>query len=429
MPQFLALRLSYAIVLLAIMIFSVILLPPGKADANGPILMVGDHWTYDYSTITSVSYLNSTATQPFKYAPAISTIAAAPPLIFNLTGVLIQTFVGAVTVASSSVATIGNRGYGDLAYGGKVVGNWTLSGTALFRLSDFASMGGTIAIKLQANASTYEVITTDFMNPALETLRFPLFNGKTWTQTVTTTANSTTISSPPIPPTKTSTSPKNTTATITYSVVNNPTITVPAGSFDTYEVLSSDGSTVDLSFYSPGTSLVVRHVISFVNGPVITTMSLRDYTLPYQTTYGFPGTGLSVSIQSEAAISDFRQNGTAFSFTVSVSQGTTARVVILVPKQLNSSDLSVYLDNRSIFPAITDPERNNTLTLAVPESTHTVTVIYAKPSPTASPPTGSQPSVPATYALGAISFLVIIIATLLFKRRRSQIVGSSSKVH
>src|SRR5258708_11338603 len=120
--------------------------------------------------------------------------------------------------------------------------------------------------------------------------------GKTWTQTVTTNTDlTTTLPIPPNPPTVTTKSTSNT-ATTTYAVIDNPVVKVDAGSFDSYEIRSSDKGSLSLQYYSPQVSAPVKSVSSnSTTGQVTTSMTLKEYgTFPYMTSYNLSGTSAVV---------------------------------------------------------------------------------------------------------------------------------------
>ena len=380
------------------MILGLVAVVPVKGDVSGLSVNVGDYWTYNFSTLSG-------------------------PL--NLTGTLKLTILGAETInshgASVDVYKVAGDGSG-YATGGFVTGSWTISGTQFARRSDMAGVNGTLSITIQANGITATVVAASDMSPAQEQVTFPLYVGKTWTQTVTTNTDlTTTLTIPPNPPTTTATSTSNTTTT-TYAVIDNPVVKVEAGSFDAYEIRSSDRDSVSLSYYSPQVSAPVKSVSSnSTTGQVTTNMSLKEYsTFPYKTSYNLSGTSRLVYVQSDVSPSNFQQNASIVSFTLTGRDGTSGHVAVTLPFQLNTTDLKVYLDNQAVFPTISRTSNNYTISFSLAHySSHTVAVSYA--SSVVQTPSQPQSSLTLYLILGGVAVaIIIILAGVLMLRRRGR---------
>ncbi len=385
------------------MILGLVAVVPVKGDVSGLSVNVGDYWTYNFSTLSG-------------------------PL--NLTGTLKLTIIGAETInshgASVDVYKVAGDGSG-YATGGFVTGSWTISGTQFARRSDMAGVNGTLSITIQANGITATVVAASDMSPAQEQVTFPLYVGKTWTQTVTTNTDlTTTLTIPPNPPTTTTTSTSNTTTT-TYAVIDNPVVKVEAGSFDAYEIRSSDRDSVSLSYYSPQVSAPVKSVSSnSTTSQVTTVMSLKEYsTFPYGTSYNLTGTSGTVYVRSDASPSNFQENATAVRFTLTGRDGTSGHVAITLPLNLNTTDLKVYLDNQAVSTTITRTSSNYTITFNIAHySSHVVAVSYA--SSVVHTPSQPESSLSLYLILGGVAVAIIIIATAaLMVRRRGRTAPTS----
>jgi hypothetical protein len=385
------------------MILGLFAIVPVRGDVSGLSVGVGDHWTYNFSTLSS-------------------------PL--NLTGTLKLTVVGAATInwhgASVDAYKVSSEGSG-YATGGIITGSWTISGTQYQRRSDFANLNGTVSITIQANSITANVVVRSDASPAQEQVTFPLYMGKTWTQTVTTNTDlTTTLTIPPNPPTVTTKSTSNTTTT-TYAVIDNPVVKVDAGSFDSYEIRSSDKGSVSLQYYSPQVSAPVKSVSSnSTTGQVTSSMTLKEYgTFPYGTSYNLSGTSGVVYVQSDVSPSNFQQTATALSFTLTGRDGTSGHVAVTLPLQFNTTDLTVYVDNQVVAPTISRTSSNYTISFNLAHySSHVVKVSYA--SSVVQTPSQPQSSLTLYLILGGAAIaIIVIVAVALVVRRRGRTAPSS----
>lgn len=393
-------RVSYAIIVLFFIIFGIVVVAPVKSDANSPSISVGDHWTYNYSVLSAG---------------------------LNLTGTLKMTVVSSETISSHGMSIdvfkLSEEGSGFMT-GATVTGSWTISGTEFHRRSDLATAGsGAVTITIVANGVSVTVVVSGDLSIPQEQLSFPLAMGKTWTQTVTTNTNvTTTVNIPSNPPHITTTSKSNTTTT-TYAVIDNPVVSVEAGTFDTYEIRSSDKSSISLSYYSPQANYLVKSVgTNSTTGQVTASMTLKEYgTWAYKTSYNLSGNSGTLNVQSDVSSSNFHQNATALSFTVSGRDGTSGHLTMTIPSQLNTTDLAVYMDNQAAG-TITRTSDTYTITFGqIHYSSHTFTITYAKPA------NGQAPSLPFSGSsliliIGAIAavLLVVIVVAVVATRRRGR---------
>jgi hypothetical protein len=364
-------------------------LRPVRGDVQQPSYVVGDHWTYSSSSLASV-------------APPVPGTGAdfSVPVTYNLTVVDLET----LTLNTTSYDV-----YREAISGSIPLAFWHLSEVSFARQSDLGLLEqySDVSFPLfqrQSVTSTY--------SPALSNLEFPLYVGKTWSQTVT--SHSVATIQYPVSPTKT-VQYFNTTTT-TYSVVSRQLTTVTAGTYDTYLVRSSSTSGARETYYSPEAEQIVEQINYNSTGAVVSKTSLQSFDAwPYFTSLqaSDAGTSYALGIRTDVLATRIVQDPTAVTFQVSGNDSVTGRANVTIPIMFNSTIIGVRVDGTTVTTAsILKDSVNYYVFFTFPLSTHTISITYAK--------------VPAFSSLvilaivGTVAAVVIIAAILiLFGRRRS----------
>src|SRR5207302_2008163 len=124
--------------------------------------------------------------------------------------------------------------------------------------------------------------------------QFPLYTGKTWVETYTTTNKVTTFTS--LNPTPTITTSNNYTAQL-YSVTGSSVISVTAGSYLAYDIHSTNTTGTQDAYYSPQVENMVKGVSYYPNGTVQSTITLQDFNAwDYQLFFTFGLTTHTVTV-------------------------------------------------------------------------------------------------------------------------------------
>jgi hypothetical protein len=364
-------------------------LRPVRGDVQQPSYVVGDYWTYSSSSLASVA-------SPVPGTGADFSI----PVTYNLTVVDLET----LTLNTTSYDV-----YREAITESSAYVFWHLSGLSFARQSDLGLLEQYTDVSFplmqrQSVNSTY--------SPALSNLEFPLYVGKTWSQTVT--SHSTATIQYPLGQGKT-VQYFNTTTT-TYSVVSLQLTTVTAGTYDTYLVRSSSTSGSTETYYSPEAEQIVEEINYDSTGAVVSTTTLQSFDAwPYSTSFqaSHAGASYALIIRTDVPATQIAQDATAITFQVSGNDTVTGRADVTFPIMFNSTIIGIKVDGTNVTSAsILKDSVNYYLFFTFPLSTHTISITYAK--------------VPAFSSLvilaivGTVAAVVIIAAVLiLFGRRRS----------
>jgi hypothetical protein len=383
---------AHPLIVLIIVLTSLLLAstpPPARATAQPPFstISIGDWWKYSL-TVRSV----------------------------GATLTLTETIVGSATQVVNNVATdcykVTLTGTGTFSFMG-LSGSLTESGMSYFRKTDMALVNTNLTQVLTAGFVLTQIIYTNTSVPVLS-YQFPLYVGQTWSENYNSTTTTTSYTS--INPTPSTT--KNTTLTSeNFNVASESVLSVPAGSFDAYDVHSADtsGSYTD-DFYSPQVENGISTVSHLPNGTIDTSLSLEDFSAwPFQSsmTVSKSGTSYSIGLYADATISNQQQNSTAITFQVNATSGTTGRANIAIPRTLNNTLVKIYVDNNLQTPTVTSNSTSYIFYFTFGLTTHTVTLVYA-----------SSPTTPLTtyllYGVIAAAIAIVIIVALLLTRRRAK---------
>jgi len=383
---------SILVVLALLAIIAVMPIPRSvSADAQSPYstISVGDWWRYSIQTSGSGFTETGTMTE---------TIASSATVLFE--GSTVDCYL--MSVAGSGSFT-----------GSGVSGTFTLSGSAYSRRSDLAPLTGNITVTVVAGFTLTQTTHTN-NSPLVAPYQFPLSVGKTWSVNYNTTNTVTTFTS--INPT-----PQVTTTTThtsrTFSVTSSSVMPVGAGSFEAYDVHSSDQSSYTDDYYSPQVENTIKSTeYNSTTGLLISSQSLEDFRAwPYQVSLTLTknGSNYNGEIMSDATISNNGQNSTAITFRVSGTDGVAGRANVTLPMALNSTSVKVYVDANLVAPTVSKNSTALFFYFIFGLSTHTVTLQYA------ATPSGLS----LTNALlvgGIVAAAVIIITVLLLLSRRGK---------
>ena len=390
---------AYPLIALVLVLSSLLIIstpPPVKATAQPPFstISVGDWW---------------------KYSLTIRSIGAVETLT--------QTLIGSATIPVNGVATDCYKatlnGTGTFSLNG-ISGAYTQNAVGYFRKSDMASVNLNLTQVFTAGFVLTQIVYTNSSIPTVS-YQFPLYVGRTWSTNYNTTTTTTSYTS--INPTPTTT--KNTTQTSeNFDVASESVMSVPAGSFDAYDVHSVASSGYADDYYSPQVENSISTVDYLPNGTISDSLSLQDFSAwPFQSslTVSKSGINYNVGIYADATISNRQQNSTAITFQVNATSGTSGRANIALPEALNNTLVKVYIDNNpvvcsgpsqqcfNISQNSTDYEVYFTFSL----TTHTVTLVYAT-----TPAASTSLTTYLLYGGIAAAIAIIIIVALLLMRKR-----------
>jgi len=375
--------------LLILIIVSLVLVTgtPARADAQQPTYVVGDHWNYAATATVSASLSLS--------------------LTYNLAIVDQET----VTIGGNTYdvyrTTLSGTG---TATGPTVTAVVTQSGVSFLRRSDLGDVQDKFTTSFTANGQTFTQIQTTTNNPPSVNPQFPLSVSKSWSATIVSQTNQTSIP-PSGPPTVTVFS--NTTTT-TYVVTSTQLTTVTAGTFDTYLVRSSSSAGTDENYYSPEVTEIVKGIHYNSTGAITQTITLQSYDAwPYSASFSASASGNSYSLvfKTDVSATGISQTPTVVSFQVSGTDGVTGRANVTIPIQFNSTAIKVKVDNSTTTATVLKDSVNYYVFFTFPLSTHTISLTYANPP--------GLPIVLILEIVGAVA-AVVIIATifLLFRRKK-----------
>lgn len=376
----------------------VLALPPTvRGDAPHPYVSVGDLWKYDMqSTIVSESGTLS-------LAGTLSLEIVAEETV-SLKGAEYETY-------KFKTSGSGNAGVSGVS------GTWTISGAEYQRRSDFASVKSTSTTQFSFTGPGGSISLTQIEqntnDPPISSYDFPLSVGKSWIASLSRTSNVTTWSTlDPTPVSNVTTVPLSR----TYTVLKSETVTVAAGSFETYVVESSDALATITDYYSPNVGNTVKAVIDYPDGSTLNLL-LRDYKAwPYRgsSSVSAQGQTYTLGLRTNVEFLNLQQNATSISFQVDGLSGVTGKADVEIPRQLNSTNLKVYVDSTLVSATVSRNSTHYVVSVTFSLSSHTITVVFAE-SARSFTSILSNPPILAGIAAAAVA---VIVAVLLVVRRR-----------
>jgi len=202
-----------------------------------------------------------------------------------------------------------------------------------------------------------------------------------------------------------------------YNVLTSSLTTVPAGTFDSYQIRqrSPDSSYSD-TYYSPEVEGIVKQIGYAANGTQLSTMSLTDYSAwPYKSSLRLStnGNGDNAIIETDVSASNIHQDTLSIMFQVTGTDGVTGRASIWIPVQANNTNIKVYVDAKLTTATINKNQTDYQVLFTFPLSTHTITVTYAVILQT---PFLQQYML--LIALAAVGVLAILLAAIFLVVRR-----------
>ncbi len=170
------------------------------------------------------------------------------------------------------------------AYSGLGTGSWTMNGTHYETKTDYSQPKSVSTIDTKTT-SFYETITTEVENdPPLTNIAFPIFVGKTWTNTTTQLIkNQDTLNGA-------STHGNSSLSTsFSYSVLRSETVTVPAREFQTFVIKTvqidntPNNGASSVIYYSPKAHMQVKELDYLPSGSLFVSSELLNYSIPEPT--------------------------------------------------------------------------------------------------------------------------------------------------
>ncbi len=331
-------------------------------DAQIPRYEIGDWWKYDDDFAVQGGSVNATgllviADEEMVVAGGVSYD------VFRLTA----NITGAYTSKSFN-------------------GTWSNLYTVYSRRTDLATVR-IVATITQSNATFWQtsIIENNNTSPAPETA-YPLSVGKTWFYTATSSTNTTTYNS--LNPTPVS-NLSGGTANWQYRVDRTEDVTVAAGKFESYVILTNNtgsGHRTEI-YYSPQVGAPVRFQDSVQStGSLIQSQVLLDYSAwPYRSSVAISSRGQTYAVQlrTTASVSNIRQNETALSFQVSGeiqgSSGISGRANVSIPKRLNNTSVKVYVDSIQSSTTFSQNATHYQVYFEYVMSPRTVSLVYGTP--------------------------------------------------
>jgi hypothetical protein len=140
---------------------------------------------------------------------------------------------------------------------------------------------------------------------------------------------------------------------------------------------------------------------------------IGGYSAPYNITVN--GASYQITIETNASITAFNSNASAFSFNISGTTGTIGYCNITIPKNLNTTPITIHLDSTPISPTTTANLTHYFLHFTFALSTHQVTVSFAPPPP---PEVGGGIPWWIWIIIGVIAAIVVTLIVLALKTRR-----------
>ncbi len=355
-------------------------------DAPRPVLEIGDQWRYSIRSAFQSFSLDGTMTL---------TIEAEEPVALQS-----GTF-DSFRLKLSASGTVS----------GSVTGTWTTDGTLSVRTSDLATLKTHFTQVIVIGVTITQTIDITAHSPTAG-YDFPLSVGKVWTQTTTTTTNTTQVFSTGQRDTRVTTN----TTTTTYSIARTETLTLTAGAFETYVISHTDstGST-GTDYYSAQVGNSAKSTAFDASSGSTTNIDLIEVKAwPYSANINVSSGGqtYNVLVRTNVAASSLTQNSTAIAFQVSGSNGLTGSGRVSIPKELNNTRVRVYVDSTLVSASASGDANNYYVSFSFTLSTHTITVLFLE----------QQGLFNSPYFWGGIAAVIIAIvtATLLLLKRRSR---------
>ncbi len=225
-----------------------------RGDAPAPSFSAGDRWKFDLQTYVLGGSLNGTLT-----------VEVLAEETYTLSSGSYDSLKLQLTGSGPFAVQLGNI----------LSGSWNLSSTLHARKSDSGPLKNTVK-QTMFNATFWQTqISEETDNPPVSAMNWPLSVGKTWSTSTQASFNVTTYNS--LYPTPVST-PTTTTVSATYTVNRTETITVAAGSFDTFLTTRNDPQTSQQTWYSSQARTNVKSLNYDRNGGrLISSQALTEY--------------------------------------------------------------------------------------------------------------------------------------------------------
>ncbi|OLD44106.1 hypothetical protein AUI51_03690 [archaeon 13_1_40CM_2_52_4] len=384
---------SLQLVVLALLSLVVFNPSPSSArpDAQAPYstITVGDWWSYSTTN----------------YASGLT-----------LTGSMTETIAGSATILVNGISTDSYRlvvtGTGTIS-GLGVTGTFTESGSLYLRKSDMGAINGTATI-VETAGIVVTVIVSGHNTIPVAPYKFPLAIGNSWSTSYTDNTTITQYTS--VNPTPVVTN-NVTQVTRSYSVVSSSIMTVGAGSFEGYDVHSTDSSGSTDDYYSPQVENSLKMLSYDSKGSLTASQSLTAFNAwPYG--WSIPTTinnsNYHIQIESDATIANGAKNSTSITFQVTGPDSVSGRANVTIPIVLNSTSIKVFVDTNSIIPTVTKNSTDFFVYFTFGLSTHTITLQYAPP------PTAGLPLTTILLILGAVAAIIIVTAITLLLRSKKK---------
>ncbi len=265
-----------------------------------------------------------------------------------------ETIVGSATILVNGVSTDAYRmtitGSGTIS--GSVTGTFTEIGSQYLRKADMAGINATGTI-VETAGIIVTVIVSGHDSAPVPPYRFPLAIGNSWAASyneTTTVTHYTSVNPTPVTTTNVTQIAKS------YSVVSSSIMTVGAGSFEGYDVHSSDSSGSTDDYYSPQAENSLKTLSYDSTGSLTASQSLTAFNAwPYS--WSIPTTinnsNYNIQIESDATIANGAKNSTSITFQVTGPDSVSGRANVTIPIILNSTVVKVFVDTNSIIPMVT----------------------------------------------------------------------------
>jgi hypothetical protein len=304
-----------------------------------------------------------------------------------------------------------------------VTGSWTVSGEDYVRGSDLADIKSHLSFLISGQVATpvptsFTVTRIDDTTniPPSETLQFPLSLGGHWSLNVTSTTSTTTYSSVNPTPVINVTS---TTQSRNSDVINYALTSVPAGSFDAYQIRTSSASGTTQAYYSPEVENMIKIQDYNSAGALIDSFSLSDYNAwVYKSTIGIStgGKDYTASIETNVSPYNLHKDDLSIIFQVTGTDDLTGKAVVWIPLQANNTDIKVFIDSTPTTSSISKNATQYQIQFNYPLSTHTIAITYAAARQQS--PFLQQFLFPIILAIaGAVAAVVIIVVMLITRKR------------
>ncbi len=324
-----------------------------------------------------------------------------------------ETIVGSATILVNGVSTDAYRmtitGSGTIS--GSVTGTFTEIGSQYLRKADMAGINATGTI-VETAGIIVTVIVSGHDSAPVPPYRFPLAIGNSWAASyneTTTVTHYTSVNPTPVTTTNVTQIAKS------YSVVSSSIMTVGAGSFEGYDVHSSDSSGSTDDYYSPQAENSLKTLSYDSTGSLTASQSLTAFNAwPYS--WSIPTTinnsNYNIQIESDATIANGAKNSTSITFQVTGPDSVSGRANVTIPIILNSTVVKVFVDTNSIIPMVTKNSTDFFVYFTFGLSTHAVTLQYAPP------PTAGLPLTTILLIGGAVAAIIAVTTIILLVRSK-----------